>query len=85
MLSEFEAKNLNALQTLKEKYNVQVVAFPGDILEKLHEYTLEVLDEEANKDETFKRVYAAYKSFVKSNDAWNAISEAAYARALNKL
>ena len=82
MLSEFEAKNLGALQILKEKYKVQVEEFPKDVLDKLRGYTQEVLDEEAKKDATFNRVYEAYKAFVKNNDAWNAISEAAYARAL---
>ena len=82
MLSEFEAKNLSALQTLKDKYNVKVEAFPKEVLDKLRGYTQEVLEEEAAKDATFKRVYDAYTVFMKNNDAWNAISEAAYAKAL---
>ena len=82
MLSEFEAKNLDALHTLTDKYKVQVEEFPKPVLDKLRSLTQEVLDEEAKKDATFKRVYDAYSAFVKNNDAWNAISEAAYAKAL---
>jgi len=82
MLSEFEAKNLGALQTLKDKYKVKVEAFPDDVISKLRQYTQEVLDEEASKDATFKRIYAEYSKFVSNNAQWNAISEAAYAKAL---
>jgi len=82
MLSEFEARNLEALQTLKNKYHVQVNAFPDDVLRKLKALTEETLTEEADKDADFKRVLLAYEKFRKDNAAWNEISEAAYARAL---
>ncbi len=82
MLSEFEARNLDALHRLKNKFNVKVYEFPEDVLKQLHTFTGEVLNEEASKDKTFKKVYDAYSAFQKSNSAWNAISEAAYAKAL---
>lgn len=82
MLSEFEANNLDALHTLTNEHNVKVHEFPADVLKELHKFTIETLEEEAAKDETFKKVYTAYTTFSKNNDAWNAISEAAYARAL---
>ncbi len=80
MLSEFEAKNLDALDKLKNKFNVQVYAFPDDVLRQLRQFTTEVLNEEAEKDKDFKRVLDAYSAFRKTNDAWSVISEAAYAR-----
>jgi TRAP-type mannitol/chloroaromatic compound transport system substrate-binding protein len=83
MLSQFEAKNLAALKELKEKYKVEVYPFPDDVLKALHGYTKEVLEEEAAKDATFKRVYEAYEAFMKDNDAWNKLSEAAYQKARN--
>jgi len=82
MLSEFEANNLDALHTLTNEHKVQIFEFPADVLRELHKLTLETLAEEADKDAEFKKVYAAYSSFSKNMDAWNAISEAAYARAL---
>jgi len=82
MLSEFEARNLEALQTLKNKYKVKVNAFPDDVIRKLKTLTEETLAEEAGKDADFKRVLQAYEAFRKDNAAWNEISEAAYARAL---
>ena len=81
MLSEFEAKNLQALRTLRDKYKVRLSEFPKDVLKQLHRFTKEVLDEQAAKDETFKKVYAAYERFRADNDAWSTLSEAAYADA----
>ena len=82
MLSEFEARNLDALQTLKNKYHVEVNEFPDDVIKKLKVLTKETLTEEAGKDADFKRVLQAYQKFQQDNAAWNEISEAAYARAL---
>jgi TRAP-type mannitol/chloroaromatic compound transport system substrate-binding protein len=42
-----------------------------------------VLKEEAARDKTFARVWKEYEKFRKGNDAWSALSEAAYARAKN--
>ncbi len=81
MLSEFESKNLQALRTLQTKYRVKTYEYPRDVIRQLRKYTKQVLDEEARKDKTFKKVYTAYKKFHTNNDAWNAISEAAYAKA----
>ncbi len=82
MLAEFEAKNLQALQSLKQKHKVQVRPFPDDVIRELHKLTGEVLEEEAQKNKVFREVYQAYRSFRETHDAWGQISEAAYARAL---
>jgi TRAP-type mannitol/chloroaromatic compound transport system substrate-binding protein len=81
MLSEFEARNLESLRTLQNKYKVKTYAFPDPVIKKLKTYTKEVLSEEAAKDPAFRRVYTAYEKFRANNDAWSGISEAAYARA----
>ncbi len=82
MLSEFEAKNLQALQSLKQQHKVNVLEFPPDVIRELRRLTAEVLEDEAKKDRIFREVYQAYRSFNSSNTAWNEISEAAYANAL---
>ena len=81
MLSEFEAKNLEALRTLETRYKVKTREFPAKVIKTLHQYTKITLDEIAAKDKLFSKVYNAYEQFRTSNDAWNSISEAAYARA----
>jgi TRAP-type mannitol/chloroaromatic compound transport system substrate-binding protein len=81
MLSEFEVKNLAALHELQNKYRVQLEQFPDGVIKTLHRLTNTVLQEQAKKDKAFKKVLRAYSSFQKNNNAWNHISEAAYARA----
>ncbi len=82
MLAEFEAKNLQSLQELKQKYKVQVKEFPAEVISELRRLTDVVLEEEAQKDPAFRQILQAYSSFRDSNTAWSDISEAAYARAL---
>ncbi len=82
MLSQFEANNLAALKKLKQEHNVQVLAFPDDVMKALRDFTKEALDEEAAKDADFKRVYEHYQAFMQDNEAWNLLSEAAYQRAM---
>jgi len=81
MLAEFEAGNLAALHQLQDQYKVEVLPFPDDVLSQLHRYTDVTLQEEADNDPVFRRVYDAYRKFAASNDAWNEVSEAAYAAA----
>jgi TRAP-type mannitol/chloroaromatic compound transport system substrate-binding protein len=84
MLSKFEAENLNALKKIRDEHKVEVLAFPDDVVKRLHELTTEVLNEEAGKSEAFKKVYDAFRTFEASNREWNKLSEQAYADALNK-
>ena len=81
MLSQFEARNLEALNTLKTKYKVRFQEFPPDVIRHFKKMTKQVLNEEAAKNATFKKIYRAYEKFRKNNDAWNEISEATYAKA----
>jgi TRAP-type mannitol/chloroaromatic compound transport system substrate-binding protein len=82
MFAEFEARNLQALRTLQTEHKVVIQEFPADVLRGLRKFTQNVLDEEAAKDATFKRVYQAYSAFQKEHDAWSVISEESYARAV---
>jgi TRAP-type mannitol/chloroaromatic compound transport system substrate-binding protein len=82
MYVQFESKNLQALEELKSKYHVEVLAFPPEVLKELRRLTGEVLREEAAANVDFKRVYEAYEKFRAANDAWNLISEGAYRQAL---
>jgi TRAP-type mannitol/chloroaromatic compound transport system substrate-binding protein len=82
MFAEFEAKNLDALNELKTKYNVKTYAYPDQVIRTLKKYTREVMQENASSDAAFKKVYTAYEKFRANNDAWNDVSESAYARAL---
>jgi TRAP-type mannitol/chloroaromatic compound transport system substrate-binding protein len=78
MLSEMEYKNLSALAELQQRDDIHIQHFPDDVLQKLKVLTSETLQEEADKDPKFKRVYDAYQAFRSQNDAWSDISENAY-------
>jgi TRAP-type mannitol/chloroaromatic compound transport system substrate-binding protein len=80
MLSEFETRNLEALETLRSKHKVEVLEFPDDVLIALRKHTREALDEDAARDPVFRKVYEHYNAFMSSNDAWARISEQAFAR-----
>lgn len=82
MQAEFEARNLQALQEMKQKYKIEPQPFPDDLLKTLKKITHDTLEAEAAKDATFKQVYQAYRAFRDTNDAWADLSEVAYARTL---
>lgn len=84
MYAQFEALNIQALHELKEKYKVEVLPLPKDVLNELKRLTKEALSEEASADANFKRVYDAFQKFQKENNSWAAISDDAYTEALKE-
>ena len=82
MLSEFEARNPEALRTLQERHGVQVLPFPEEILEALRRHSAEVLDGLGRDDPVFRKVHAAYRAFQEHGARWREVSEQAYAKAL---
>ncbi len=84
MLSQFEALNIKALKELKEQHNVEVLAFPPEVLNELKRLTIATLAEEAQKNESFKKVYDAFQQFQTDHAVWNAISDDAYTKALQQ-
>lgn len=82
--AEMEFHNQEALQTLKQQKNVEVLEFPEDVLGELKAMTKVTLDEEAGKSADFKRVYDAYQSFMQSYAEWSQMSEDSYQKALKQ-
>jgi len=78
MYTQFQTLNLNALRELLADKNVEVLAFPPDVLAELKRLTDEVLAEEMAKSKDFKRVYENFTAFAADNDVWNTISEISY-------
>lgn len=81
MLSQFEARNLEALQELGQNGKVELLEFPPEVTAKLKQLARESLEQQAASDPLFAKVYAAYSDFQEKNAAWNEISENAYRRA----
>ena len=78
MLSEFDARNGEALQKLIHEHKVSVVKFPDELMDALRKLAKEVLEEEAAKDPIAKKVHEAFKKFKNEVGAWGTVSEHAY-------
>ena len=81
MLSEFMAKNNQALESLVTKHDVQVKALPDDVLKTMHRLSNEVVQELIDRDPFSQKVYASYNSFQQQAMRWSDLSEYAYMRA----
>ena len=77
-LSEFEANNGAALETLITKHKVELIKFPDKVLDALRPLAAEVLEAEAAKDPMSKKVHEAFKKFKKVIGTWGTISEKPY-------
>ena len=77
-LSEFEATNGAALETLINKHDVNLQQFPDEMLAQLRKLAEEVLEEEANKDKVSRKVHDAFKKFKGILGPWSTVSEKAY-------
>jgi len=77
-LSQFEARNGEALQTLINKHNVKLMKFPDKVLGSLRKLAEEVVEEEAAKDPMARKVADSFKKFQKVVGTWGSISEKAY-------
>ncbi len=78
VLSQFDALNGNALQTLINEKKVQLIRFPEKVLADLRKLADEVLEEEAAKSPMATKVNNAFKEFQKVVGTWGTISEKAY-------
>jgi len=78
MLSEFEAKNNAALQTLVNEHKVQLRQFPEPVLKGLKKMAKEVLEEVAASDPMSKKVYDSFLKFQSNIYSWNALTEEPY-------
>jgi TRAP-type mannitol/chloroaromatic compound transport system substrate-binding protein len=79
--TSMEYHNSQALLELKEKRNIEVLEFPKDVMAELKSLTEITLQEEAEKNPKFEKIYAAYRDFQSSYAEWGEMTEAAYRRA----
>ena len=78
MLSEYIARNNEALKILKDKHKVNIMPLPDEVLEMLHNISNEVISEIAKKDKFSMQVYDSYKNFQKETSEWSKISIKSY-------
>lgn len=78
VLSSFEYFNAQYLSKLMKEEQVEIRKWPKSVLELLRKKSAVVIKEEAAKDEQSSKIYRSYSDFMKSAQAWSALSEKAY-------
>lgn len=78
MLSEYTARNQQALEKLKQEPGVKFLPLPTDVLAALKTASLAVLDEVAAADPMAKKVYESLQKFQTSAKVWHEVSEEAF-------
>ena len=78
MLAEYTARNNTALRALVEDHQVDVRAFPDEVIAKLRALSEQVVAEIADKDALSAKVYQSYLDFRQQVVDWHDISERAY-------
>ncbi|MDG4719631.1 MULTISPECIES: TRAP transporter substrate-binding protein [Thalassospira] len=81
VLSEFTARNVQALDTLRNKHNVDVRPFSDDILTGLGKLSGEVLRDLVASNPLSKEVFESLVAFRTQSIAWSKFSESAFAQA----
>ncbi len=78
MISEYTARNNQALDTLINKFKVNVLPLPEPVLKKLRGLSDEVVRELAAKDETSAKIYQSVMQFRAQVMKWGDVSERAF-------
>jgi len=81
MISEYTARNNQALDTLINKHKVKVLPLPDEVLKNLKQLSEEVLLELAAKDAMSKKIYDSFTQFRAQVTQWGSISEQSFLRA----
>lgn len=81
MLSDYTAKNNQALNTLVNKHGVKLMPLPDDVLRTLKQLSEEVVIELANKDPLAKKIYTSFSQFRTQVSQWSTLSEQAFLKA----
>ena len=81
MLSEYTARNNQALDTLINKHKVNLLPLPDDVLKTLKKLSEEVVQELTAKDPLSKKIYDSVSQFRSQVNRWSEISEYAFFKA----
>jgi len=81
MISEYTARNNQALDTLVNKHGVKLMPLPNDVLKTLKQLSDEVVLELANKDPMAKKIYTSFSQFRSQVTQWSSLSEQAFLKA----
>ena len=77
-LSEYTARNNDALRELVEEHGVKIRRLPDDVIEALREASREVVSALPGDDELAQRIHSSYSEFHEDVMRYHEISERAY-------
>lgn len=77
-LDEYNARNSNALMTLKEKHKVKLRQLPTSVVAELKAITAQVMEEQAAADPGFDKVWQSYKTFMQASRDYNELTMKPY-------
>jgi TRAP-type mannitol/chloroaromatic compound transport system substrate-binding protein len=77
-LAEFNARNNDALDTLKKKHNVQLRKFSDTVIKAIGEISGQVVAEAGKGDAATEKVYASFIDFRRKAISWSQLAEQAY-------
>ena len=78
MVTEYTARNYDALQELLEVHKIKVLRLPNEVLTKLKEISSLVVREIGNDGDFARRVYDSYVQFHRKVSSWHSFSDQAY-------
>ncbi|GIV60531.1 MAG: ABC transporter substrate-binding protein [Rhodothermaceae bacterium] len=78
MLASYDAKNPPALRRLLEQ-GVQLRRFPDDVMQAAYQEAVDLMEEQAAADATYRKVYESYKAWRADAYRWFDTAEQAYA------
>lgn len=78
VLSEFNARNITALDTLRRKHDVNLRRFSDEIMNAIGFVSGEVVAEVAAADELTGRIYDSFLNFRRQSITWSKLSDQAY-------
>lgn len=81
LYAEYTARNGIALKALVDEHQVTLSWLPDEVLVALRKQTQQVMAELTAKDQTARRVYAAYQAFAQQVAGWTSASDYAYLKA----
>jgi TRAP-type mannitol/chloroaromatic compound transport system substrate-binding protein len=73
MYADFEARNGVALEELINEHNVELRAFPNEVLAEFKRVSYEVLEELAAEDEMAGKIWASMRAYLDTVSQWTAI------------
>ncbi|MEL6384785.1 MAG: TRAP transporter substrate-binding protein [Cyanobacteria bacterium J06626_18] len=83
MLSQYDALNGAALKRLVDS-GVKLRPYSNEILQAAEQATVEILEQDANNDTTFREVYDNWKAFREEIYSWNRVNELSFNQFVNQ-